>query len=31
MVCKSVQTYGDDILYSIELREVIKLNTFQST
>ena len=31
MVCKSVQMYGDDILYSVESREVTVLLTFQST
>ena len=31
MVCKSVQMYGEDILYSVESREVTVLLTFQST
>ena len=31
MVCKSVQMYGNDILYSVESREVTILLTFQST
>ena len=28
LACKSVQKYGDDILYSVESREVMTLNLF---